>query len=155
MISNELSGLGLPPVDQIGLVVRDLDKAIAQYDALFGPFTLLDGRIDGAINRGQTEDLVLKVAIGHTGDMEFELIEWVEGNSPHKEFLDSGREGLHHIRFRVDDCDEAIERVKAIGYEVCWYKRMSDDIAFAYLERENDPLIIEFLEMTAPYQTID
>jgi hypothetical protein len=45
--------------------------------------------------RGQPEMSSLKLAFAKSGDMEIELIEWVCGKTPHKEFLDAGREGMH------------------------------------------------------------
>ena len=33
------------------------------------------------------------------GSLEIELIQPLEGQSPHKEFLDSKGEGIHHIAF--------------------------------------------------------
>jgi hypothetical protein len=54
---------------------------------------------------------------------------------------------MHHVQFRVDDCDGWIEKVKPLGYTPIWYKRWSADTRFAYLERPGDPTLIEFLEM--------
>ena len=76
-----------------------------------------------------------------------ELIQWKSGESPHREFIDRGREGMHHVQFRVDDCDGWIERVRPLGYELIWYKNWSADTRFGYLERPGDPTLIEFLEM--------
>lgn len=51
------------------------------------------------------------------------------------------------MQFRVDDADGWIEKVKPLGYEAIWYKRFSPDTTFAYLERQGDPTLIEFLQM--------
>jgi catechol 2,3-dioxygenase-like lactoylglutathione lyase family enzyme len=142
-----LTRLGLPPADQIGFVVRNLDAAMAMYDPLFGPFSTMDGSVKAVTYRGRTEDAGLKIAFGRSGDLEIELIEWVSGHSPHREFIERGREGMHHLRFRVDDADHWIEKVKSAGYEAIWYKRYSADTTFAYLERPGDPTLIEFLQM--------
>ena len=146
---NPLSQLGLPPADQVGFVVRDLKAAMALYDPLFGPFSTMDGSVRACDYRGRVEDVGLNIAFGRSGDLEIELIEWVSGHSPHREFLERGREGMHHLRFRVDDADAWIAKLKAVGYEAIWYKRYSADTTFAYLERAGDPTIIEFLQMPA------
>ena len=78
--------------------------------------------------------------------MEIELIEWVSGGCPHKEFLDAGREGMHHLRFIVDDLETQVEAALAVGYEAIWRKRFGEGLAVAYLERSGDPLVIEFFE---------
>lgn len=147
--SSFYKSLGLPPIDQIGFVVRDLDAWVKKYDALFGPFNFMDGSVAGSQYRGRVEDVKLKLGFGHSGDLEIEFIEWVSGHSPHREFLERGREGMHHVRFRVDDCDGWVEKLKPHGYEAVWYKRWSPTTVFAYLERKDDPTLLEFLQMPA------
>ncbi|MCG3168628.1 MAG: hypothetical protein CALGDGBN_00125 [Pseudomonadales bacterium] len=138
---------GLPPCDQVGFVVRDLERSMAMYEPLFGPFHTMDGSVSQALFRGRLADVKLRIAFGHSGELQIELIEWGGGESPHGEFIQAGREGMHHIRFRVEDTDAWIERVRPYGYVPIWYKRWSDEIVFAYLEREGDPTLIEFLQM--------
>ena len=43
-----LAQIGLPPADQICFVVKDLAAAVALYEPLFGPFTVLDSEIGRA-----------------------------------------------------------------------------------------------------------
>ena len=139
--------LGLPPISQLGHVVRDLPAAMALYEPLYGPFTTMDGTVRAATYRGRSADVKLAMAFGHSGDLEIELIEWQGGDSPHREFIERGREGIHHVQFRVEDADGWIGKVQPLGYEVIWYKRYSADTTFAYLERRDDPTLIEFLQM--------
>jgi len=142
-----LTGLGLPPIDQVGFVVRSLDEAERRYASLFGPFQRIDGSVQGATFRGKKADVKLEILFGHSGDLEIEFIEWQGGESPHSEFIEAGREGMHHVRYRVDDADAWIGKVARVGYLPIWYMHFSPEIKFAYLERDGDPLIIEFLQM--------
>ncbi len=142
-----LESLGLPQIDQVGFVVKSVDDAEERYGALFGPFTRMNGSVEGATYRGKQADAQLELLFGHSGELEMEFIEWKGGESPHREFIEQGREGMHHIRYRVESADEWIERVAAVGYKPIWYKQFSPEIVFAYLEREGDPLLIEFLQM--------
>lgn len=144
---DSLEHLGLPPVDQIGFVVKDLDAWVDRYQAVFGPFTIMDGPIADATFRGQQKDAELKLAFGRSGDLEIEFIEWVSGTSPHSEFIQSGKEGMHHLRFRVEDVDGWIEKLKTVGYTPYWYKQWSADTVFVYLENPDDPLTLELLQM--------
>ena len=144
-----LANIGLPPADQIGFVVRDLDAAMAAYGPLFGPFHTIDGSVKQADYRGRKADVDLKIAFGHSGALEIEFIQWVAGESPHREAIEAGREGMHHVRFRVDDADAWIPKLRAVGYEPAWYKRWSADTTFVYLERAGDPTWIELLQMPA------
>ncbi len=140
--------LDLPPIDQVGFVVPDMEAALALYEPLFGPFQRMDAPVEGATYRGEKKDCRLRLAFGRSGEVEIELIAITDGESPHREFLDRGGNGMHHLRFRVGDAiDRKIEEARAFGYECIWYKRMSDELAFAYLERAGDPLIVELLQM--------
>ena len=145
----ELESLGLPPIDQVGFVVRSVDEAAKRYGAMFGPWSRMDGSVQGASYRGREADVKLDILFGRSGDIEIEFIEWKEGESPHREFIELGREGMHHLRYRVDDTDRWIEKLATVGYEPIWYKKFSKDIVFCYLERKRDPLLIEFLQMPA------
>ena len=88
----------------------------------------------------------MRLAFGKSGDVEIELIEWVSGETPHKEFLEAGHEGMHHLRFIVQDLDAKLEEVAAAGYTPIWTKRFGEGLAAAYLERDGDPLILELFE---------
>jgi len=139
--------VGLPRVAQIGYVVRDLEAAIRLYDPLFGPFQTMNGSVEQAHYRGRLADCHLELAFGWSGDVEIELIQWVSGDCPHREFIERGREGMHHLHFRVEDCDAWVEKLRPLGYDAIWYKHWSVDTKFAYLERAGDPTLIEFLQM--------
>jgi len=147
-----LTALGLPAPDQIGIVVRDIDEAVARYEPIFGAFQKVDfGPTEASYRGGPREPYSLKFAFGRTGDLEIELLEWVSGNTPHRDFIQSGREGMHHIRFRVDDADAWVAKLKTCGYEPIWSDRTATpDLAFAYCERPGDPLIVEVFEYNNP-----
>lgn len=147
MTDASLATLGLPPIDQVGFVVRDLQETEKRYGALFGPWTHMDGSVSGATYRGRTADVKLALLFGHSGELEIEFIEWQGGESPHREFIEQGREGMHHLRYRVEDTDAWIVKLATVGYEPIWYKQFSEDIVFSYLEREGDPLLLELLQM--------
>ncbi len=141
--------MNLPPVNQVGFVVKDLDQAIALYTPMFGDFTQMDAPDMEWDYRGSAEVSSLRLAFANSGDVEIELIEWVSGKTPHKEFLDAGREGMHHLRFIVDNLDQSVAEAAEHGYESIWQKRFGEGLAAAYLERAGDPLIIEFFENKA------
>ena len=137
-----------PVIDQVGFVVEDVQRAMVDYAPLFGEFTLWEPTlIRGADYRGEAADCTLHIAVAHSGATEIELIQWLDGGSPHGEAARSGRFGMHHVRYRIDDMDEALAGAAALGYQPIWYKEWDATTRFAYLERERDPLIIEFLQM--------
>jgi catechol 2,3-dioxygenase-like lactoylglutathione lyase family enzyme len=146
MNANLPKELNLPPVNQVGFVVRNLEKALEFYQPLFGEFSVMDAPDMEWDYRGKPEVSSLKLAFANSGDVEIELIEWVSGKTPHKEFLDAGHEGMHHLRFVVDNVEEKVKEAEAAGYQQIWYKRFGEGLAASYLEREGDPLILEFFE---------
>jgi len=139
-------GLNLSNLDQVGFVVRSLEDALALYEPLFGPFSTMDIGPMTYDYRGVQEECRMRLAFGKSGAVEIELIEWQSGGCPHKEFLDAGREGMHHLRFLVDDLDSEVAAAEAVGYESIWSKRYSENMAVAYLERAGDPLLIELFQ---------
>ena len=147
--TTSLATLGLPPLVQIGFVVRDLKDSMAKYDSLYGPWHHFDGSVPGATYRGRSADVQLDIAIGHSGPLEIELIQWVAGDSPHREFIEKGSRRHAPRAVPRGDADGWIAQLAPLGYRPIWYKRWCADTTFAYLERSGDPLIVEFLEMPA------
>jgi len=142
-----VNDLGLSQVVQVGFVFQSLDAVLPHYESLFGKFTVLPSDpIQGAAFRGRVGDYAIKIAIGYSGSLEIELIEWLSGDTPHREFLERGRSGMHHLSFRVKNTENVIERAKRRGYDAIWYHRMTPEIAYAYLERPGDPLLLELSE---------
>ena len=138
--------LDLPPMSQIGFVVSNVERAIEQHEPMFGPFEVIVSHIEAANFRGTDRDCSVKLGLGKSGDIEIELIELLDGESPHREFLAQGRTGMHHVRFDVENLDERVEQARGIGFQPIWYKQYSEDVKFCYLEREGDSLVIEFLQ---------
>lgn len=138
--------LNLPPMDQVGFVVRDLDQAVALYEPMFGPFSTMDVGPMTYNYRGAQEECDMRIAFGRSGDVEIELIQWLRGGCPHKEFIDAGREGMHHLRFRVDNLEDKVAEAETLGYRAVWGKRYSGEMAVAYLERDGDALWLELFE---------
>lgn len=88
----------------------------------------------------------MTLAFGRSGSLEIEIIVPRSGRSPQQAFLDSGGRGMHHVGFRVDDHDRKVLEAARLGFKPIWSHRVGK-IAWSYLERENDPLIVELLQM--------
>jgi extradiol dioxygenase family protein len=138
----------LPPVYQLGYVVRDIEKACRYYESVFGtdPFSnVIDVNMDGALLRGKPVETTIKVAFVQSGDVQIELIEPVVGKNLYTEFLETRGEGIHHLAYKVDD----MEAVKAVYTEKVGEPVFSRDMGimeFAYFDTsEVGGLMIEFL----------
>ncbi len=144
-IPSSLAHLGLPPVSHLGIVVNDMEKALAQYGPLFGPFHRVKFENHDFDYRGGLADCSLDVALGYSGDLEIEITQPLTGKCPHFEFLGRGGEGLHHMQFRFDAVDPWIARLQAAGWEKIWGKR-SKDFTFFYMEKPDSPVLLEIIE---------
>jgi len=130
------SSVLLPPVSQIGLVVRDLEKTAAFYHSAFGigPFSMMpEVKFDGVILRGQPTNSKVKLAFAESGPLQIELIQPLEGENIYTEFLRAGNEGLHHLGFEVDDFDSVLAKFKHQGIEPVFWHHMGW-MAFAYMD---------------------
>lgn len=138
--------LNLGQVHQVGFVVRDMEAAMKIYAPLFGEFKTMDAADMEWDYYGEPEVSTIKVALAKSGDVEIELIQWVSGKTPHKDFLDAGREGLQHLSFIVDNLEAKMKEAEALGYRAAWYKRFGEGLGAAYMKRDDDPLYLEFFE---------
>lgn len=148
MSQQQASPFTLPPVYQLGYVVRDIERACRYYEAVFGtgPFSnVIDVDMSGAILRGKPVDTAIKVAFVQSGDVQIELIQPVEGENPYTEFLEERGEGIHHLAYKVEDM-EAMKAIftQKVG-EPIFYRDMGV-MEFAYFDTsEVGGLMIEFL----------
>ena len=110
----------------VSVVVNDMKKAIEFYESLgVGPFPPLLGPqgkvpLAGKTLRGKPADweLDLRHAEGGIGDLTFEIIQPLEGETPVKEFLEKKGEGIQHIGFFVDDLDKETAKMAEKGFTI-------------------------------------
>ena len=101
----------------VGIVVKDMEKAIAQMEALgFGPFKFDDEHRTFAIDfkgelHGKPAEWTTLISNGMMGDVELELLEPVKGDQALKETLDAQGEGLHHIGWLTTDLKGDMEKM--------------------------------------------
>jgi len=112
-------GVKLGPLNHIGIVVKDMDKAMEYYGSVFGlgPFTTEVYELKGFLYRGQPADARVRAAIAYSGRVFIELIQVLEGETAHTEFLREKGEGIQHIAFTVDDLDDALAKLAREGIE--------------------------------------
>lgn len=141
---------------QVGVVVRDLDRAVAFYERLgIGPF--VDGPSAHTVERriyGQpSEDAHVRGKIAQMGDIEFELLQPVSGRTVQGDFLDEHGEGIVHICAYTDDLDRDMKELGDLGYEVISYGRLEDGGQFAYFDtREVGGLVLELFETGSSWE---
>ena len=112
--------LRLPATSQLGFVVRDTDETARYYEKVFGlgPWSIMEGESADCTNRGKPTTIRGRIGVTQVGAVQFELIQILEGESIHSEFLQERGEGLHHVGFYVRDLEARLEACKEAGIEV-------------------------------------
>jgi methylmalonyl-CoA/ethylmalonyl-CoA epimerase len=113
------SKVTLGKLSHVGIVVRDMDKAMEYYSSVFGlgPFTTEVYDLKSFIFRGKTASARVKAAIAHSGSVFIELVQVLEGETVHTEFLREKGEGLQHVAFLVRNLDEKLSELAKSGIE--------------------------------------
>jgi methylmalonyl-CoA/ethylmalonyl-CoA epimerase len=131
-----MSDVKLPPVYQLGYVVRDIEKACEFYEATYGvgPFTVIpEVDMDGAILRGKPVETRIKVAFAKSDKLEIEFIQPLQGKNLYTEFLEAKGDGIHHLGFLVDDMNAWKTQFAAKGFEPVFHHDMGV-MEFAYFD---------------------
>ena len=118
-MENLKAKLDLPPIGQVGIVVREMQRAVEYYSSVFGlgPFTVYEFVPDRHWYMEKPSPVKLRMGKAVWGEIEFELIQPLEGISHHKEFLATAGEGLHHLGFNVPNYDEVFEKFVQQGFK--------------------------------------
>ena len=135
---------------QVGVVVRDIDRAVEFYERLgVGPF--VEGPSAHTLERkiyGQdAPDVKVKGLITQMGPIEFELLQPVAGRGIQAEFLEKHGEGVVHLCAHTDDLDRDVADLTGLGYRVISSGLLDDGGKFAYFDtREVGGLVLELFQ---------
>ena len=96
-------------IDHIGVAVEDLDAAIELYNQ---KFAMREQHREVVESQG-VEAVLLEIGEGHV-----ELLKPLGPDTGVGKFLASRGPGLHHVAYKTDDIDAALEQVKAAGLQL-------------------------------------
>lgn len=131
-------------IDHVGVIVRDMDRAIEHYRSLgIGPFKQweTDTRTDDNIET-EPVDFKIKIAMVQMGPVKMELIQPVEGESVQQKHLDSRGEGLNHVGFQVGDLDKELAELTKKGMQVILRVKRKTGGGVAYLDTQSEGGVI-------------
>ena len=141
----------IPKFDQIGIVVKDIQKAAQLYRSLFsfrGNIDIVDQNAS-VICRGEKGTYKMKKIMDFFGDKQLEIVEIIEaeGSNLYSEFLNEGREGLHHMGIYIKDAKPLIKRFSEnFNIEVVQVGKLGK-LTFTYLDTKDWlGYYVEFLE---------
>ncbi len=93
-------------ISHLGLAVRDLDAAIRLYEQVFGL---------SLTHRWVADADQMEAATFQLGDLEIELMQPLDDDSPVGRFIARRGEGIHHVAYKVDDVAEALDTAREAG----------------------------------------
>lgn len=125
-------------VDQIGVIVKDLDKTVEYYESLgIGPFKSLKLTYTERKLRGKpADDIKINMKVAQMGPIQLELVQPVAGESLPKEFLESRGEGVNHLGFFVDDIDKEVAKLEKKGHKVVFRTRFQGGGGTAHFDTD-------------------
>jgi methylmalonyl-CoA/ethylmalonyl-CoA epimerase len=137
---------------QIGLVVKDMDRALERFSILgFGPFSpkILPPGVKEWV-KGKPARADVKVMATKVGNVELELCQPLSGNSPHKDYLNTKGEGIQHVLFTVGNLQSEIDRLTGLGCSVLLRASFGDEEGsggLAYMDLDASGLIVELAQL--------
>jgi methylmalonyl-CoA/ethylmalonyl-CoA epimerase len=100
--------LGPPRLHHVGILVDDLDHAIARYRALGFPKPEIFDIADQGV----------RVASFNAGTGYVEILAPTTPESGVARYLESRGPGIHHVAYAVADLDLALSQLEAAGFEL-------------------------------------
>ncbi|QCO19389.1 VOC family protein (plasmid) [Azospirillum brasilense] len=135
------------------IVVHDLDRAVAYYEALgvgpwydypkSGPYVEFE-----VPNEAASKAMRYKCA--DLANVQIQLCDPGELDSPQRRFLDTRGEGVYHLGFEVPDRDAAEAEGRRLGMGVIARGRRADGSGFCYFDTRAEAGIVLEIRKTAP-----
>lgn len=143
--------LGTTKLAQVGIIVKDIDKAAEKYASLFGvekPGIIIAENPDDnpTTYRGKLTEASCKLAFFNLENVQLELIEPIGKPSTWNDFLEATGGGIHHIAFWIKDMDGNLKKIKSIGIEEVQHGGWTGG-QYSYVETPDEMgIVVELLE---------
>ncbi len=90
-------------IDHLGIAVRKLEEAVEAYKEILGV---------EPVEIEEVPQEKVRVAMFKVGESYIELLEGMSPDSAISKYIEKRGEGIHHIAFRVENIEKAIEELK-------------------------------------------
>lgn len=133
----------LEEIIQVAFVVKNIDEIIRVYNDKYGigPWQIWEldsGNVENMQINGKNIAHEMRSAASTIGNTVVELIQPKDIKTIHAEFLKTYGEGFHHVAYKINNFEEAMERLNKLGIEVCqsgnWYGRF----LYIYLNTDHE-----------------
>ena len=135
---------------QIGVVVRDIDEVTKRLSSLgIGPFepTSPPPGAEGLFFHEKPLNIELRQLCTKIGDIELELIQPGQEDSPWKDFLDTKGEGIQHLGFKVNNLEDVIHTLIEQGASVFVTGKARGHLQAAYVDLGVGDIIVELMDL--------
>ncbi len=96
----------LTAIDHVGIAVADLEGAVAHYRRMLGV---------EPTHRERVPEQGVEEVLFPAGGSFIQLLGALEPGTPVGRFLSANGPGMHHLAYRVDDVEAALEGLRADG----------------------------------------
>jgi methylmalonyl-CoA/ethylmalonyl-CoA epimerase len=96
-------------IDHVGVAVEDLDAAIALHEQTYGM---------ELAHREVVEEQGVEAVLLDVGESHVELLRPLQPDSAVGRFLAARGPGLHHVAYRVDDIEAALDALRDRGMQL-------------------------------------
>ena len=128
-------------IEHLGLAVKDIDQAIKTFEVLLNTPCY---KIEEVVSEH------VKTAFFQVGESKIELLQATHSDSAIAKYIEkSGRNGIHHIAFDVEDIEAEIKRLKKEGFELIHQtpKDGADNKSIAFLHpKSTEGILIEMCQ---------
>ena len=146
-----MTDIKLDKFDQIGIVVKDIEKTAEFYRTFFnfkGPINVVEQDAT-VMYKGKEATFKMKKIMQHFGGKQFEIAEVVSATGPnlYSEFIEEGHVGLHHLGIYTKDGPKLIEEFKKqYNVEVAQVGKVGK-LTFTYMDTKDIlGYYVEFIE---------
>jgi methylmalonyl-CoA/ethylmalonyl-CoA epimerase len=136
-------------VDQLGYVYKDVEKQAQILESMYNipKITFFEFHDQKIIYHGKETTNSIKLGTAQYFNVNIELIQTLGGDNIYQEFIDSGREGLHHIGIYIDNLDSSIEQFNNRGIDALQIGQIMK-LHYAYMDTEDTfGIIIELMKI--------
>ena len=98
--------IALTDIDHVGIAVADLEAAVAEYERLLGV---------APSHRERVEDQGVEEVLFAAGSSSIQLLGSLGPDTPVGRSLERRGPGVHHVAYRVEDIEAALDHLRAEG----------------------------------------
>lgn len=129
------------------IVVHDLERTVSYYESLgVGPwfdYPKKGNYLEFDVPNKAASD-AMRYKCCNLDNVQLQLCQPGELDSPQKRFLDERGEGVYHLGFEVKDRDEAEAQGRSLGLAVIARGKKTDGTGFCYFDtRERAGIVLE------------